>query len=223
MSNDRRNETIKYLISVNYQEYGPFTLEELASRASKREFGWDMYVYRFPKDNVWRPARSIPELSDILLKHFPFQPGDEGPAGGRVIKGDTSKLFEISPTDAGYCSWENAENICKNFSFNGYNNWRLPTRDELSRSAWYISEQVRDEKKTAQTNEFILHWSNKREKDKAAAVYTCIVEDIYVPPVSSKKGVTTAGHYRNKDDIERGNEKMLSITEWHPVRPVRDL
>lgn len=187
-----QNNASSWIISVYHQEYGPFNLEELAQRASGREFGWDMYVYRFPKDNVWRPARAIPELRDILLKHFPLQPGDEGPAGGRVVKTDTSKLIEVSPTDAGYCSWENAENTCKNFSFNGYNNWRFPTPAELSFCVWFISEQ-------AQSNESNLHWSNERKGTLATAVYT------------------------NKNGKERGTKKQLPVTEWHPIRPVRDL
>jgi hypothetical protein len=192
MPNKKQNHSSSWLISVFFREYGPFTLEELALRASGREFGWDMYVYNFPKDNVWRPARDIPELREILLKHFPLQPGDEGPAGGRIMKSDPLKLIEISPTDAGYCSWENAETTCKNFSFNGYGSWRFPTPSELSSSAWYISEQ-------AQTTELTLHWSNERKGATATAVYT------------------------SRDSKLRGSKKALPITEWHPIRPVRDI
>jgi len=216
MSNRMSRENASFLISVFYKEHGPFNLEELALRAAKREFGWDMFAYRLPKDNIWRSVRVIPELREILLKNFPLQAGDEGPAGGRIFKNKSNKLIEISPADAGYCPWENAENVCKNFSFNGYNDWRLPTPDELTSSAMYISEQVRYEKNIPQTDEFILHWSNQRKGESATAVFTCIDEDDY-------KNGTLDGYYKNRDDIEKGYKKQLPVTEWHPVRPVREV
>ena len=204
MLNKRPKEALSFLISIYYKEYGPFTLEELALRAADRKFGWDMYVYRFPKDNVWRPARDIPETREILLKHFPLKHGDMGPSGGCVFKDKNSKLVEVSPADAGYCVWENAEKACKNFSFNGFGGWRLPSKEELSHASRFINDQIRYERKIEITDEFILHWSNERDGDKATAVYTCIIED-------------------NKDGIARGRDRKLPVTEWHPVRPVRDL
>lgn len=209
-----------WLISIYYREYGPFNLSELAERACNRKFGWDMYVYRFPKDNVWRPARDVPEIREILLKHFPLKKGDMGPAGGCVYYDNAnSKLYEVSPADAGYCSWENAERTCKNFSFNGFNDWRLPSPKELSEASLYMSDQIRQKRNIEQTNEHIYHWSNKRDGNKASAVITCIVEDKYEP----SSGGTANGKFVNKDGIVRGNEKPLPVTEWHPVRPVRDL
>lgn len=218
--NRRQNEALSFLISIYYKEYGPFNLEELAKLAARRDFGWDMYAYRHPKDNVWRPVRDIPELREILLKNFPIQAGDQGPAGGHVFKDKNSKLIEVSPADAGYCAWENAENVCKNFSFNGYKDWRLPTKDELLESSGFISSQIRQKENTVQTNELILHWSNERKKDSATAVITCVVEDKYV---QNPTNGTSGGHYVNKDGIKIGIEKQLPVTEWHPVRPVRNL
>ncbi|MCL2210477.1 MAG: DUF4339 domain-containing protein [Treponema sp.] len=220
---NKKHETTAWLTSIYYKEYGPFTPDELAQRAAKREFGWNMYVYRFPKDNVWRPARDIPEIREILLKHFPLREGDEGPSGGLVFKDKKSKLIEVSPADAGYCIWENAEKACKNFSFNGFGGWRFPGKDELSCVSGYISNQIREERKITQTNEFILHWSNERNGDKATAVYTCIVEDKWEPLKNKPADGTDSGHYINKDGILRGKDKQLPVTEWHLVRPVRDL
>jgi len=194
MSNRRQNESLSFLISIYFTEYGPFNLEELAQKAAKREFGWDMYAYRHPKDNVWRPAREIPELREILLKHFPLKPGDEGPAGGYVFKDKNSKLIEASPADAGLCSWENAGNVCKNFSFNGYKDWRIPAKDELLRFSPYISGQIHKGKNRDKANDNVCHWSNERKGNNATAIITL-----------------------------SGNEKQLPVTEWHPVRPVRDL
>jgi len=218
MSN--KSQTVSFLTSVFYKEYGPFNLEELALRAKKREFGWDMYVYRLPKDNIWRPARDVPETREILLKYFPLQAGDMGPSGGYVFENDISALIEVSPTDAGYCAWENAEKVCNNFYFNGFNNWRLPSKSELSKSSQFISSQIRQKRGIEQTNELILHWSSEHKGDKAAAVITCIIEDKWEP---SSKSAAASGRYINKDGNIIGHEKQLSIKEWHPVRPVRDL
>jgi len=193
MSN-RNQGSAAFFISIYYQEYGPFNLDELAARAAKREFGWDMYAYRFPKDNVWRHVRDIPELREILLKNFPLKHGDEGPAGGFVFKDKNSKLIEASPADAGLCSWENAENVCRNFSFNGYKDWRIPTKDELLRFSGYLSSQLSQKKNTDKVNELIHHWSSEHKGKNATAIIT-----------------------------STGREKLLPITEWHPVRPVRDL
>jgi len=206
MLNKKYSVNNLWLISIYYREYGPFTMEELAERAKKREFGWDMYVYRLPKDNVWRPARDIPETREILLNNFPLQHGDMGPAGGYVFKlKDKTGLYELSPADAGYCPWENAENICKHFSFNGFNDWRFPSLKELSASAAFINAQIREERSVEHANENIFHWSNERKNQTAAtAVITCIDKN-------------------KKNDLVIGRDTSLPVKEWHHVRPVRDL
>jgi len=217
-------EKTTWLTSLNYEEAGPFSLDELTPRAKTRLFSWDMYVYKFPKDDLWRQPREIPEMKEILLKYFPLQPGDTGPAGGHVIKNSSQQLVEVSPFDAGFCSWENAEKICNNFYFNGCNDWRLPSPDELGCCTALISRQFRNSKNITETDELIMHWSIRREEDNAVAVVTCEIEDYYVFPymLSYMTGVS-GGYWKSRNGPWRGNEIKCPITEWHSVRPVRDL
>ena len=218
------NKTITWLTSVNYRETGPFNPEELALRAKNRIFTWDMYVYRFPLDDIWRPARDTPELKQLLLRHFPLQAGDTGPAGGYVIENSFKQLVEVSPCDAGFCAWEDALNICKNFTCNGFGNWRLPSIDELKRCGGFVSHQLRVRKSLRETDEVILHWSNLRKEETAVAVVTCDIKDEYVPAyiLSYMSGIS-GGYWKSRNGPRCFDEVKCPVTDWRSVRPVRDL
>jgi len=224
MSDKNVNDEVTWLTSVNYKEAGPFCSDELIERARKRLFSWRMYVYRFPKDDMWRPARDIPFLKEILLKHFPLQEEDAGPAGGYVIKNSLGKLVEVSPYDAGFCPWEDAKNICENFSLNGIGGWRLPAPDELNRCCGLVSHELRVRKSVSETDEVIMHWSSRREGETAVAVVTCENKDKYIYPyiLSYMSGIS-GGYWTSEKGPWRGNEIKCPVTDWRTARPVRDL
>jgi len=224
MPEKKQNEATTWITSYNYGEAGPFSLDELTVRAQKHTFSWDMYVYKFPHDDMWKPARDVPELKQILLKHFPLQKGDTGPAGGYVIKNKPEKLVEVSPFDAGFCAWDDAKIICGNYSLNGYNGWRLPSVEELRSITGFVSHQLRVRKSISETNEVIIHWSDMREGDTAAAVVTCENKDQYIYPyiLSYMSGIS-GGYWTSKNGPYCGNEIKCPVTDWRTVRPVRDL
>jgi hypothetical protein len=59
-----------------------------------------------------------------------------GPAGGSVFydKGSYSnnwRYLECAPENAGTGSWGEAQQLCGDYSYGGYDDWRWPTIDEL--------------------------------------------------------------------------------------------
>ena len=224
MSKEKKIEEVTWITSENYNEAGPFDINELTLRAQKRLFSWNMYVYKFPKDDMWRPARDVPEIKEILLKHFPLRQEDTGPAGGHIIENSSHQLIEVSPFDAGFCQWEDAKKLCENFLLNGCNGWRLPEPNELRYCSGLVSRQLRNKKNITETDELIIHWSGQREGDKAVAVVTCEVQDYYVFPVMlSYMTGPSGGYWKSKNGPWCGNEIKCPVTECHQVRPVRDL
>ena len=224
MPDKQQNEKTKWITSVNYAEAGPFDIDELTLRAQNRLFTWDTYVYRFPSDDMWRLARDVPEMKNILLKHFPLKAGDTGPAGGYVIRNSLQRLVEAAPFDAGFCSWEDAKHLCNSYSLSGYSGWRLPSPDELSNCASIVSHQLRVRKSVRETDELIIHWSSQREGDNATAVVTCEIKDEYIYPymLSYMSGIS-GGYWRSKNGPWCGNEIKFPVTHWYNVRPVRDI
>jgi hypothetical protein len=59
-----------------------------------------------------------------------------GPAGGFVFydKGSYSagwRYLECAPENAGTGAWDKAKQLCDDYTHGGYDNWRLPDKDEL--------------------------------------------------------------------------------------------
>ncbi|MCL2185144.1 MAG: DUF1566 domain-containing protein [Treponema sp.] len=212
-----------YLTSVNYIESGPFHLSELAFRAYKRLFSWDMYVLITPGMH-FSHARDIPATRQILERYYPFEAGDTGPAGGLIIQDASGKWIEISPVDAGWCTWHGAERLCKEFSHNGYNDWRLPLPEELKKYAFTLRSRLEKREKVRQTNETTIHWSIQRNNDNAITIVTSENEDKYIPHHSlSYITGTSGGGWKSTNGPWRGDAKEYPITDRFPVRPVRDL
>ena len=222
-----------FLTSINYTESGPFRSSELAFRASKRLFTWDHYIYCLPNDN-WRHARDMELTRKILEKYFPLNTGDTGPAGGIIIRASGTQCTEVSPIDAGCCSWHDAGRLCEQFSHNGYTGWRLPAPAELMDYAHILRGRLRKRYNIYRTAETTLHWSSfqksqfdyspdKPSGDTAIAVVTQENEDYYLPLYYYPMGGTSGGYYKSEKGPWRGDEKKLPVTDWLPVRPVRDL
>jgi len=221
----------KYETSANYEISGQFLTSELAWRARKRLFNWDMYVYRLPHGS-WLPAREDPQTQKILENFFPLKQGDTGPSGGIIICGDTVSdndspeschCVEAAPYDAGVVDWNEAENLCREFSHNGIKGWRLPTVDELKNFASVLRSRLRERDNVNQTTETVFNWSSSQNGETAAAVVTQENEDVYQYPYTYPMGGVSGGYYKSANGPYRGDVKEFSITQRLPVRPVRDL
>lgn len=56
--------------------------------------------------------------------------GDFGPGGGIVFKIDGNRALECSEV-LGLRNWNEAKNLCREYRGNNYDNWYLPSKDEL--------------------------------------------------------------------------------------------
>jgi len=227
----------KYETSVNYEIAGQFFTSELAWRARKRLFTWDMYVYRLPH-GCWLPAREDPLTREILENYFPLKTGDTGPAGGIIIAcGETlcdsvkhhdgghhdgGHCVEAAPVDAGVAGWQEAERLCREFSLNGINGWRLPSVDELKLFAAALRSRLRERENVFRTTETVFNWSAERNGETAAAVVTQENEDSYQYPYAYPMGGVSGGYHASGNGPYRGDVKEFPVTHCLPVRPARD-
>ena len=220
---DELNDFNMYITSVNYIESGPFHPSELAFRASKRLFSWDMYVLCTPTI-YFTHARERANMREILEKYYPLESGDTGPVGGIIISGADNNLIEVSPVDAGACSWNDAQRLCENFSHNGFDNWRLPSVKELQSFAYTLRARLSKRENINNTTETIIHWSSRQKGNKASAVVTSENEDHYVHPIFlSYMTGASGGYWKSQNGPWRADEKEYAVTDLLPVRPVRDL
>jgi len=217
----------KYETSVNFTIHGQFFTGELVSRAHKRLFDWEMYVYRLPYSPRWLPAREDPLTREILENHFPLKAGDTGPAGGLIIKCDETlcehgyHCIEAAPFDAGSASWQDAHRLCEEYSLNGINGWRLPTVNELREFAATLRSRLRAQN-VQQTTETVINWSSARSGETATTVVTQENEDFYQYLYYYPMGGTSGGFYISKDGPHRGDDREFPVTHRFAVRPVRD-
>ena len=78
--------------------------------------------------------------------------GDIGPGGGIVFYIEGKKAYEVSEI-LGEANWESAKKMCKDFRGGGYDDWYLPTKDELN----LVYENLR---KTGIISGNSYHWSS---------------------------------------------------------------
>ena len=216
----------KWETSINYEIAGQFYLGELAWRAHKRLFNWDMYVWRLPISE-WLPARDVQVTREILENYFPLKVGDTGPADGIIIKCDNTPrepgyhCVEAASVDAGWATWQDAQRFCSEFSHNGISGWRLPTPEELNIFALILRTRLRA-KNILQTTETVLNWSSARSGETAVAVVTQENEDFYQYQFLYTLGGSSGGYYKSSSGPYRGEKRELPVTHSYPVRPVRD-
>jgi hypothetical protein len=95
--------------------------------------------------------------------------GDRGPAGGIIFydyymchfEGDLLYL-EAAPDDYEKVTWENAKQFCREYSMNGYDDWSLPSKDELNLMYKCLKESWNKGKFSKNK-----YWSSSHNKDKA--------------------------------------------------------
>jgi hypothetical protein len=170
---------ITYLISVDFTETGPFTLEQLEELAKERHFTWGHYVLKIGK-TVWYPAWVLNETKSVLEKYFTLKSGDTGPAGGMVFFHDTGEqrhIMEAAAYDLGPAPGRDAEKLCAEYRANGVD-WRFPDEDEMRSfaRAQYFS------RRGGKLKPPVLHWAlSKKNGQKLCAICTQELCDTYSP------------------------------------------
>jgi hypothetical protein len=202
-----------YLISIDFSESGPFTLEQLEELAAERKLTWEHYVLKMGQSG-WFPAKETSEIKSILEKKFVFKSGDTGPAGGMIFFNDVGEdrhVMEAAPYDLGPASKKEAEKLCKKCSEGGVE-WRFPDDNEVRSFAVARYHSPRKRGGYTYGNHTVLHWSSYKQDGKSFAVCTQEFYDTYNPwyqrPTSSR------GPWI-------GDAVAQEETEQLPVRPVR--
>ncbi len=96
----------------------------------------------------------LKDFAKELVSGLSIKIGDIGLGGGYVFYIEGDRGLECSEI-LGEGNWSEAVEMCKNFRGGGYDNWRLPTKDELS----YIYSNLRKMEKIACDD---WYWSSTR-------------------------------------------------------------
>ena len=121
--------------------------------------------------NVLSSAReqfnSIDDIFGLLTKYakktvegLSLKIGDIGPGSGIVFYIEGKKAYEVSEI-LGDADWETAKSMAKNFRGGGYDDWYLPTKDELN----LVYENLR---KTGIISGDSWYWSSSQNNSNLA-------------------------------------------------------
>ena len=85
---------------------------------------------------------------------------DQSPQGGLVIHQADGHGLVLTTGDVGFDSWENASRTCDELVSGGYDDWRLPTREELDLAYAYFRRKGFNEIKSD------TYWSSTPAGDR---------------------------------------------------------
>lgn len=91
---------------------------------------------------------------------FPYKVGDTGPGGGIVFFVEGARAYEVSET-LGETSWNDAVELCRDYRGGGYDDWYLPTIEELN---LVLQNLVR----TKKMDDGGWHWSSSQAGENHA-------------------------------------------------------
>jgi hypothetical protein len=202
-----------YIISVNYVEDGPYTLEQLEEFAKERKFTWGHFVLKMG-DSRWYPVWELSETKAILEKNFVLKSGDIGPTGGMVFFNDIGEqrhVMEAAPYDLGPVPRGDAEKLCMEYRAGGVE-WKFPDEDEVRCFAVARYHSPNKVGSYAYGNRTVLHWCSLIKEGKANAVCTQEFYDTYNP--YAQRPTSSRGPWI-------GNTVESEESAPLPVRPVR--
>jgi hypothetical protein len=107
------------------------------------------------------------ETDETDLKEGECQIGHKGPGGGIIFYIKGNKCYEVSDI-LDECNWYCANEVAKGHTGGGFNDWRLPTEDEL------VLVHKNLEKNSDANLGITWHWASEEKKDDsnyARAVY----------------------------------------------------
>lgn len=107
----------------------------------------------FAKNTIAMLSRNIVDKASLKI-------GDIGSGGGLVFYIEGNKFYEVSEV-LGTASWDDAIELCKAYRGGGYDDWHLPTKDELN----LIYQNLRKTEKIAGDD---WHWSSSQYYDDGA-------------------------------------------------------
>jgi hypothetical protein len=202
-----------YIISVNYNEAGPYTLYELEEFAKERKFTWGHFVLKMG-DTRWYPAGELSETKAILENNFILKSGDIGPAGGMVFfkdEGDQRHVMEAALYDLGPVPRWDAEKLCSEYHASGVE-WKFPDEEEVRCFAVARYHSPNKVGSYAYGNRTVLHWCSLIKEGKSYAVCTQEFYDTYNP--HAQRPTSSSGPWI-------GNAVESEESANLPVRPVR--
>ena len=89
--------------------------------------------------------------------------GDTGPGGGIIYHGEGQYIYEVSP-NLGEYDWETANITANDYRGGGYDDWYLPTKDELN----LVYQNLRKSKNIQDNN---WYWSSSQYNSNNAWVH----------------------------------------------------